>query len=381
MHLKYGKPSTTRRRQHANISSAPSLIRGLMMKQIITRFLIGTMFFMVICFYGCTSDGERVASADAAIGVIETRGTEETSRIIFYDREMNEVSQLPLSYATLGGIFYDPLVYKGSLFAIPQGKYNVKDGESVLQIDLSSLVTKTYTIVQPAMNDVAASDKYVFTCNTLNSSSHINRCQIDNGEVSSVSIDGIYVSKIIWHEDSLYAFGLTLDDNSSIILHYDENMVLKESIDCSNYASSVYRAVVDGDRIYFCSFDNPGFAVGGQVGVLDTKDDTLSSIQLNEGGPSSLAFADGKLYVAHCNIMQGQNDSVLSIVNLETRSIEEHTLEHGTDQVIVTDGSIYVLGNRSIYRYDAEDMELIGSRSIEKMPGSYSYLSGLFSVR
>lgn len=350
------------------------------MKRIVTRFLIGALFFMVICFYGCTSDEDRSAPVDAAVGVIETRGTEETSRIIFFDKEMNEVSQLPLSYATLGGIFYDPLVYKGNLFTIPQGKYNVKDGESVLQVNLNTLATKTYTIEQPAMNDVAASDTYVFTCNTLNYSTYINRCRIDNGDVSSISIKGVYVSKIIWYENNLYAFGLSIDDGSSMILRYDENLILEESIDCSDYASEVYRAVVNEGYIYFCSFDNPEFATGGQIGVLDTKDNTLSSIQLNEGGPSSMAFVDGKLYVAHCNIVQGQNDSVLSIVNLKTGSIEECSLEHGTDQMIVTDGSIYVLGDRSLYRYDAKDMKLIGSKSIEKMPGSYSYLSGLFSV-
>lgn len=351
------------------------------MKRIMTPFLIGVMLFMVICFCGCIPDEERAASVDATIGVIETRGTEETSRIILYDREMNEVTQLPLNYATLGGIFYDPLVYKGSLFAIPQGKYNVKNGEAVLKVDLDSLTTKTYTIQQPAMNDVAAGNEYVFTCNTLNSSSYISRCRIEDGEVSSVSVEGIYVSKIVWHEDSLYAFGLTIDGNSSMILHYDENLVLEESIDCSDYASSVYRAVVNKDHIYFCSFDNPGFATGGQIGVLDTKDDTLSSIQLNERGPSSIAFADDKLYVAHYNVVQGQDDSVLSIMDLETGSTEEHTLEHGADQMIVTDGSIYVLGNWSIYRYDAESMELIGSKLIEKMPGTYSYLSGLFSTK
>lgn len=350
------------------------------MKRIVAPLLISAVLFTAICFYGCTPDGERAASVDAAIGVIETRGTEETSRIIFFDTEMNEVSQLPLSYATLGGIFYDPLVYKGSLFAIPQGKYNVKNGEAVLQVDLNSLATKTYTIRQPAMNDVAANDEYVFTCNTLNSSSYINRCRIENGEVSSTSIEGVYVSKIIWHEGSLYAFSSTIAGDSSMILRYDENLTLEKSIDCSTFASSVYRAVGHENNIYFCSFGGQGSASGGQISVLDTNDDTLNSIQLNEGGPSSVAFAGDKLYVVHYNVVQGQGGSVLSIVDLETKSVKERALEHGAYQMVITDGSIYVLGDWSIYRYNAESMESIGSRSIEKMPGNYSYLSGLFSA-
>lgn len=91
------------------------------MKRTIARLLTGaTLFMAAICLCGCASDEGPTAPVDAAIGVIETRSEKETSRIVFYDREMNEVTQLPLGCATLGNIFYDPLVYEGSLFAIPK---------------------------------------------------------------------------------------------------------------------------------------------------------------------------------------------------------------------------------------------------------------------
>ena len=60
-------------------------IKGLTMKRVSVPFLIGAMLFTVIGLYGCASDGERVAPVDASIGIIETRGTDETSRIVFYD--------------------------------------------------------------------------------------------------------------------------------------------------------------------------------------------------------------------------------------------------------------------------------------------------------
>ena len=87
------------------------------------------------------------------------------------------------------------------------------------------------------MNDVAVNDEYVFTCD----SSYINRCRIDNGDVSKIAIEGVCVSKIVWCEDSLYAFALSLDDDSSMIYCYDEDLALKESIDCSTYDSNAYR--------------------------------------------------------------------------------------------------------------------------------------------
>ncbi|MBC5585530.1 hypothetical protein H8S61_15180 [Eggerthella sp. NSJ-70] len=343
------------------------------MKRVSVPFLIGAMLFTVIGLYGCASDGERVAPVDASIGVIETRGTDETSRIVFYDGELNEVTQLPLRYANLGDVFHDPLVYQGSLFVIPQGKSKVRDGEAVLQVDVASLASKTHAIGRSAMNDVAVNDEYVFTCD----SSYINRCRIDNGDVSKIAIEGVYVPKIVWYEGSLYVFALSLDDNSSMIYCYDEDLALKESIDCSTYNSDAYRVVLHEGKIYFCSVG----LLGKQIGVLDTKDNTLSSIPLSKGGPSSVAIADGKLYVAHYNVVQGQDDSALSIVDLETGAIEEHAFEHEAMQMVVTEGSIYVLGDWAIYQYDAESVELIGSKPIENMPGSYSYLSGLFSVK
>lgn len=94
-----------------------------------------------------------------------------------------------------------------------------------------------------------------------------------------------------------------------------------------------------------------------------------------------MAVGDGKLYVAHYNVVQGQDGGTLSVVDLETGIIEEHVFGHKALQVIVTEGSIYVLGDWTLDRYDAESIELVGSKPIENMPGSYSYLSGLFSAK
>ncbi len=346
------------------------------MKRASILFLVGTMAFAAIGFYGCASNGERDASANASIGIIETRETAKTSRVVLYDKELNEVAEIPLNYAGVGNAFCDPLVYNGSLFTMSLGRSKAKDGSAVLQVDLGPLSTKAYAIDQPTVNDVAASDKYVFVCNATSHATRINRCRTDDGSVSSVSVEGVYVSKLVWHEDSLYAFASSLDDGSSTILRYGENLTLEESIDCSAYDSDVYRTVAHDGSIYYCGTG----LTGRQIGVLDTEDNTASTIQLSKGGASSVAFANGKLYVAHYNVVQGQDDSALSIVDLATGAIEEHAFQHGAQHMVATEGSIYILGDWAIYQYDAETIEPLGSRSIESMPGSHSYLSGLFSV-
>ena len=41
-------------------------------------------------FAGCASDQESVDIENSAIGVMQTRGTEETSRIVFYDENLKK---------------------------------------------------------------------------------------------------------------------------------------------------------------------------------------------------------------------------------------------------------------------------------------------------
>ena len=98
------------------------------------------------------------------------------------------------------------------------------------------------------------------------------------------------------------------------------------------------------------------------------KANTLSFIPLSKGGPSSVAIADGKLYIAHYNVVQGQDDSALSIVDLETGAIEEHASSTKRCKWLMTEGSIYVLGDWAIYQYNAESVELIGSKPMIKCP-------------
>lgn len=104
-------------------------------------------FFMLP---GCSAP-DPVDIENSAVAVMETRGTERTSRIVFYNENLEETGHLDLPYATFGGIFYNPLVSEGFLYAIPQGEYDKKDGNMAVRIDLATLSVDEYRIEQPAM--------------------------------------------------------------------------------------------------------------------------------------------------------------------------------------------------------------------------------------
>lgn len=97
----------------------------------ITALLIGQ---------GCATEQKNLS--DCSIGVIETNGYSDNSRVIFYDKNMQEKEQVKISYSSVGNIFYDPCIYENNLYIIPQGKSHLKDEKKVLEINLKDLSKK-----------------------------------------------------------------------------------------------------------------------------------------------------------------------------------------------------------------------------------------------
>lgn len=333
-------------------------------------------------FAGCASDQESVDIENSAIGVMQTRGTEETSRIVFYDENLEKTGALSLAYATFGGPFYNPLVSQGRLHAIPQGLYDRKDGNKAVAIDLASLAVEEYPIEQPGMNSIATNDVYIWTCNTFNRESFLNRCRMEDGEVESLSIPEEFIMSILWHEDSLYAFAKSMTTNDVSVYRYDIDFNLVSHVDIADRNLSVYRTAAHEDLIYFCGLgadESAGYA--GKIGVFDTQANTVGTIDIDGKYPSSIAFHDGRLFVSHYDPFQGsETESPFSVIDLETGAVDRYELGHPVEQIVIRDDSLFVLGGTVLYRYRAADMQLEESTDIEMMPGDFSYLSGLFAM-
>jgi hypothetical protein len=93
--------------------------------------------FFTICaivflgFTGCTHrESANIDLTTSSVGVIETSGNSKKSRIYFYNQNLEKTATLPLEYASLGSIFYNPVIYEDELYLIPQGKTNVKAAET-----------------------------------------------------------------------------------------------------------------------------------------------------------------------------------------------------------------------------------------------------------
>ena len=195
--------------------------------------------FFTICaivflgFTGCTHrESANIDLTTSSVGVIETSGNSKKSRIYFYN----------------------PVIYEDELYLIPQGKTNVKDEKKVLKIELKSGNQKIYEINQLAMNSICVNDKNIYTCNTLNGDSYINKCSKENNQVVSEKIEGVYVSKLLCSKDMLFAFATTKygkEMNSYIYIYDAEELSFDEKIDITNYGGTHYKAILFDNNILF----------------------------------------------------------------------------------------------------------------------------------
>lgn len=279
-------------------------------------------------------------------------------------------------------MFYNPLVSEGFLYAIPQGEHGKKDGNMAVRIDLATLSVDEYRIEQPAMNAIATNGETVWTCNTFNRESFINRCAMADGSVSSISVPNEFIMNILWKNGTLYAFSKSMSTNDISVYCYDDRLNLIERIEIADKNLSVYRTAVHEDLVYFCGIgadEDAGHE--GTIGVLDTRSNTIEYMDLGGQYPSSIAFFHGKLFVSHYDpFQQSETNSPFSVVDLETESIERFDLGHPVEQIAIRNDSLFILGGTTVYRYDPDTMQCIESAEVPMMPGDLSYISGMFAM-
>ncbi len=350
------------------------------MKKLLCLILV--LITSLVCFTGCKDNSYKNIDTDKiAVGIIETRGNIEKSRILFLDNELNELGSLPLDYASVGESFEKPLVIDNTLYIIPQGYDTKLDEKTVLEINLGNLDIKKHFIDQIAMYGIAADNENIYTANNLNAVYHISKCNKTSGGVETLDFTSEHITKLFCSNDKLYAFIEPITENGhygSYIYIFDDSLKLVKKIDTTECGTGQFKVIEYNDKIYFANKSNvKADGPGNTVGVLNTTDYSLEVIKLNQNYPLDLQIYNNKLYVVHCDNVNKLNGG-LTVYDLETKEQEYTDFNHGAEQMSIANDKMYVLSDRTLYVYDMNTMELVNSTDISPMDNNYSYLSGLF---
>lgn len=327
---------------------------------------------------------DEVSSRDAVVGVVETSGSEKKSFVRLYSEQLHSAGSIEIDQATMGSYFYKSCVFDEVLYISPLGYANEKDNAEILGISLNDLSVKSYKTKRPAMT-VAANDHYAFGCGNVNGSSYIESVDKKSGEVHSAEFLNQYVDLIIWADDSLFAFGSKYGPDGlcgATISRLDENLKVTRVYDIAEFGSESSYAVVYEGALYFSYSSEVSDASG--LGVLDLETGDTRSIDLDASDPAALLIYDGKLYIAHQDLVANSNESkgVLSLYDFESEKVETKELPFGPYQMALSCDDLYFLdvAQRAIYRCDARSLDLLESIQIDSKGEEYTYLTNLFAI-
>ncbi len=343
------------------------------MKKIITMFLV---MCCIVSLAACSQSDEL--PEDYAIGVIRTIGNKNSSDILYFNADLEQTGSTHYKYATMGELFYPPVVHDGAAYIVPQGQANKKDEKTILQLNLETLEQQEFPLDQIAIYGVSVNSSAIYAANNINNQSYVSRIDRLDKTVKTITYDNAYVSTTCIFNDVLYAFSSTWENDAlKSTLHCIDPVTMTEvkQIDISALGCGIRSVVGVGDILYFAISTDPQDNFNHVVGAYDTATGKITTIEFSQD-VFHLLNMGGKLYVTHGNLVTGAGTS-LSVYDIASGDIATYDLGICPGQIAVHGEALYVMGQNQLAKYDLQTLEKQAEIEIPLNDGYY--LSGLFA--
>ena len=317
---------------------------------------------------------------DVSIGVIRTIGNKNSSDILYFNDNLEQTGSTHYKYATMGELFYPPVVYDGSVYIVPQGQANKKDEKTILQLNLDTLEQQEYPLDQIAIYGLSVNSSAIYAANNINGKSYVNRIDRLDKTVKTIEYDNVYVSATCIFNDVLYAFSyLWENDALKSTLHCIDPATMTEinQIDLSNLGCNIRSAVGVDDILYFAISTDQQDNFNNVMGAYDTATGEITTVEFPQDIFHLLNVGD-KLYATHGNLVTGVGTS-LSVYDIASGNIATYDLGICPGQIAVYGDALYAMGQKQIAKYDLLTMEKQVETEIPLEDGYY--LSGIFAYQ
>lgn len=343
------------------------------MKKILVLFL---SLCCVASLAACSQSDEL--PEDYAIGIICTIGNKNSSDILYFNEDLEQTGSTHYKYATMGELFYPPVVHDGAVYIVPQGQANKKDEKTILQLNLDTLEQQEFPLDQIAIYGVSVNSSAIYAANNINNQSYVSRIDRLDKTVKTITYDNAYVSTTCIFNDVLYAFSSTWEnDTLKSTLHCIDPVTMTEvnQIDISALGCGIRSVVGVDDILYFAISTDPQDNFNHVVGAYDTTTGEITTIEFPQDVFHLLNVGD-KLYVTHGNLVTGAGTS-LSVYDIVSGDIVNYDLGICPGQIAVHGEALYVMGQYQLAKYDLHTLEKQAEIEIPLNDGYY--LSGIFA--
>lgn len=343
--------------------------------------VIGVIFFMNACANTKEEDFRASSVEQTKIGLVETTAMNYSSTIHWYDKELNKISEKNMKYAMLGSSFHNPVYHDNEVYMIPQGLGNRKDTKKVISIDKKNLKIKEFSLKNIALNDVAVSNDYIYTINTLNGNTHICRLNKNNKALNEIILKDEYVSGITAVKGKIYAFSADMVAESAkfYLYIYNEELELLYKEDITQYGTSQYKFMNDENYLY--------------TGVILTKEDRpasiilkisidtneIEAIDIGEDFPNDILQYKDKIIITNHDLVTYEGAKI-TILDKNTKKVETVDLNTKTEHSGIIENMLVIANQEKISLYDIENnFKLINEVKVDK--GKDSYISNIIIIK
>ena len=318
-----------------------------------TKFLL--MVLLLIIIVGCTNkkvkDPEKIK-----IGVIGTTQLKYKSSIHWYDENLEVIDVQKLRYADLGGTFSRPIYDKDEVFIIPQGLQGKADSKKVISLNIKDFTVEEFNVLNLGLNNLAVTDKYIFTTNRLNAQAHISRVDRITKEFTEKVIDVAYFPAIIAFKDKVLLFGNMVDNELETFIYVlDEDFNILETVDLSDVGVGGWKYLIDNNDLYISIPSNTTETLSNNKLIKINMDSYVYEvIELDNEEPDTIIKYQGKLFIAHNNISTGYG-SILTVMDISTKDQTVYDLQRDLDYVEVVGDNLVVLDQEKISLFDIKN--------------------------
>ena len=343
------------------------------------KFVI-LLFCLSFLLSGCqtTDNKNETKPEDFAIGVIRTISSRDSSDILYFNENLEQVGSTHYKYATMGQLFYSSVIFDNALYIIPQGRANEKNEKTILQQDLETFEHKEYHLDQVALYGISVDLSAIYVANNLNHQSFISRIGKDDNAVKTSTFDDAFVSSVYVYDGVLYAFvdeNLSHEKTSKLYCLNPDTLEEINEIDISDLGCTVYSVLGSKDTLYFIPVETLKGEFNHIIGTYNIKTGDVNMIDFPYITHHILNVGD-KLYATHGNLVTGEG-SKLSVYQIGSGEIATYDLGMWPGQIAVYNNSLYVMGNNQIGKYDLQTLEKQSEVDVPLETGYY--LSEIFS--
>lgn len=340
------------------------------------RYAIYKLTFIVAIFLSLLScESSHVSNFNSGyyVGVISFNKTKKVSFINQYNEDGRETNKIKFSIEGMG--YLDDFIPSDEdNFYVKSSNILSRNGKNYL-IEVDKF-TNRYSKIDLNLEDIYKifnDDDYIYITHSINK---LSRYDKDRGRIiDTVKLDDYIVNKFYVDESKIYLFSRRGKERSFLNILDKETLELIKNFDITYFGLYQNDIFYDNGKIYFTNYDVSSNSGSGKIGIYSIETQKFTYINVNSKNLNKILVYNDKVYVT----IKGDEEDILkdAIIIIDKNSLksQKKTLDYNVKVFDIIDDKIFILSDKYLDIYDADDFSLY--KRIKLSIDSDSVVSGI----